>query len=263
MIVTQAGLLLAVALLVQEAQSVEESEYVQETAYVDEDGAFGWSCWVPVAIGRYKGRVSRAYHRKRRSVYTMQIELPQSDNRHPLIWAVDPSPGGSAKPRARLRARAEADAFRFGPASVGVDFKMDAEVVGSLWIRYWGDGAYAGTDLHFNPRQVRRWVGKGRQKVGIGATITPAVTAKLASARMWTAVLTDSTGRRLATEVFEVPSPKEAEASFRKARAAIDALEPHFSIDHRPRSDGGADCSDHNDPMTKTWLSGSGSSDPA
>lgn len=237
------AMLLAAVLLIQEAPSIDEWEPAQETAHVDEDGKFGWSCWVPVKIGPYAGKVSRAYYRKRKSVYTMQVELPGYGDRHPLIWTVDPGPQVPAP-------GTEANAFRFGPGSVGLELEMDAEVVGALWIQYWGDGVHAGTDLRFTPRQVRRWVGKGRQKVGIGANVSPAVIAKLASARRWTAVLTDSTGRRLATKVFEVPSPEEAEAVFRKARAAIDALEPRFGLDHSPRSEAGAHCSDFDDPQS-------------
>jgi hypothetical protein len=246
MIAGPAGLLLAAALLVQETDAVGPG------IHIDHQGEFGWRCSAPVAIGRYEGSVWRDYDRKRGgSVYTMQIELPESDNRHSLIWAVDPRPEGSEKLREWPNARREVEAFRFGPGYAQVDFKLDAEVAGALWIHYWGNGAYAGSDLRLSARQVRRFVGKGRRAVGIGANVSPAVIAKLASTRRWTAILVDSTGKRLDTEVFEVPIPEEAEMAFRKARAAIDSLESRFRIDHRPRSEGGGDCFDHPDPNSE------------
>jgi hypothetical protein len=250
MIAASASLLLAGALLLQDAQPVDDSEPPQETAHIDEDGAFGWGCWVPVAIGAYKGTVSRAYFRKRSSVYTMQIEL-RGSHRHSLIWAIDPRPGSSARLRAWPHSRREADAFRFGPGHVLVDLKPDSEVavVGGLWIQYWGDGVYAGADMWASQRKAPRRMGGPGQLAGIGALVSPVLIAKLTPARTWTAVLTDSTGRRLATDIFEVPPPQEAESTFRQARAAIDALEPRFRIDHSPLSEGGAHCSDNNDPI--------------
>jgi hypothetical protein len=244
--VSPAAFLLAAALLVQEAGPPEP------TAVINEGGAFGWRCWAPVTLGRFQGSVLRSFgSRLKHSPYVMQVELPDPDDRRTVRWTVDPRPAGppQGKKKKRRWARAQADAFRNGPDSVVVQFKWEhVPLTGPLWVQFWGDGAYGGAQILMNARDTRRYFRKGRGPTGAGTSPGADVIAKLASARRWTAVALDSSGKRLASETFEVPGPEEAEAAFREARRRIDSLEPRFAASHDPIEEGGAGCSDEEDP---------------
>lgn len=242
-----AALIALAALLAQQHGPDPESGPVEPTAMVDEDGAFGWRCWAPVAIGRHKGSVWRDYGKKlENSAYIMNVERPAPGNPRTIQWAVDPRPDppAGAKRRWPMAVR-EADAFRNGPSSVIIDFTWEPRALtGPLWVQFWGDGSYAGTQMMRKARDVRRYYGGERPAFTAGLTPSTALIARLASAQRWTAAAVDSTGRLLSSETFEMPTPDEAEAVFRKARARIDSLEPRFAIDHEPLDEGGAGCTD-------------------
>lgn len=251
MIAAQAGLLLAAALPVQQAQSVEEADPPQETAHVDHDGAFGWRCWAPVAVGGHRGKAWRDYHeRSKNAAYVMQMERPGDGDRYAMQWTVDPSPEGPPAKSRKSSARSLEDAFRNGPESIYVDFKWEGAVAGPLWVHYWGDGVYAGGEMLMSARSVRRWFGKSTVRTGTSATPGAAVKAKLAPARTWTALARDSAGRQLDSKTFDVPTAPEAEREFLRARARIDAVEPRFRTDHAPLDEGDVSCSDFEDPQS-------------
>ena len=105
-----------------------------------------------------------------------------------------------------------AEVRRNGPVTVLIDFKWEpVALVGPLWAQFWGDGAYAGTQMMMSARKMRRYYGKDRQASSIGTHPGTALIAKLASARTWTAVAVDSTG----VSVHET-GPKEWQARIAK-----------------------------------------------
>lgn len=242
---TASAFLLAAALFLQ-----EEEEPATPTLIINEGGDYGWGCSTGVAIGRFRGGVWRDYDRKRRrSPYVMQLRLADPDPRHTIGWTIDPELGAPDKEgRPTLSARGAA-AFGKGPRTVLVDFKWAPRpMVGPLRVWFWGDGVYAGSRTAMSARRVRRYYG-GEDGSSGSARADRSLVARLVSARTWTAVLTDGAGNRLASETFQMPTPREAEAAFRAGRARIDAVEPRFRADHDPLELDGVQCIDQLNPI--------------
>ncbi|HEX8469116.1 MAG TPA: hypothetical protein VF620_15060 [Allosphingosinicella sp.] len=241
---TAAAFLLAAALLVQETESEEPT--------ANHGGAYGWRCSAEVAIGRHRGSVWRDYdERLIPSPYIIQVQLPDPADRQTTSWMVDPRHEGPPPGQKRngVSGVREADAFRNGPGSVQFELKWEpVELAGPLWVHYWGDGRHAGTRMMASARHTRRDYARRHHGTAIGVHPDRDLIAKLASASRWTAVAVDSTGKLFASKTIEVPTPQQAEAAFREARARIDSLERRFAANHEPREEGGASCSDHEDP---------------
>ncbi|HEX6376677.1 MAG TPA: hypothetical protein VFZ91_13265 [Allosphingosinicella sp.] len=213
-------------------------------------GDWGWRCEAKVSLGAYQGSVWRDYAKwPDPSPYHMKVELADPEKRHTLRWAVDPRPEGRPprKRRSWPDPRPPADAFRSGPGFVAIDFRWDAPAVGPIWAHYWGDGAYAGAQRLMTASDATRRIGN-LPAFALSTTIARDLVPALASARTWTVVATDATGRQLSSETFEVPAWQEAEAEFRRARASLDAVEPRYRSGAGPQEGDEAACYEHEDP---------------
>ena len=219
-------------------------------------GEYGWICSAPMNVDGYRGGILRHYDSTtRHGPYLVQLHWRSGERRYRASWTIDPRPEGPppSPPRRRMRyfePRAERQAFEPGPESVGIDFGWYvAGVVGPVHARYWGDGVYVGEERLYTARQVRRRIDRDGMFSGFsGGLNNPALLRALAAARTWRVVVTDSVGKVLLSESFDVPRREAVAAEFRRARAALDSAEARFRIDHERLIGPDASCQDNEDP---------------
>jgi hypothetical protein len=222
---------------------------------VDHDGEYGWICSVGIEVEGYRGGILRHYPSGATAEpYRVDLEWRRGERRYGATWTIDPRPEGPPPQRAGRRRhfqpRAESEAFVLGPDYVHIDFGwLVPGVVGPVHAHYWGDGVSAGADLIYTARQVRRRTDRAGMLAGFsGGLSEPALLQALAPARLWSVVVSDSTGKVLLSDSFEVPRRELVAAEFRRARAILDDLEARFRVDHRPLREGSAACQDNEDP---------------
>jgi len=217
-------------------------------------GQYGWRCSVTFEMEHYRGGMWRDFGAgAENSPYMMQAWAADPNVHHEVYWTVDPRPEGPppTKKRRFLEGLKESEAFAAGPEYVHIDFGWYTEALGPIWAHYWGGGAYAGADLVMTARQVRKSTGKDGKASGLsGGLFNRRIMTALAATPDWTVTAVDAAGRTLFSESFRIPSRDAAEREFRRGRAAIDALEPKFRVDHRMLEEAGAVCVDHEDPAS-------------
>lgn len=211
-----------------------------QTAYKDE--ALGWRCATNFEVDGRRVNMWRDYFPSEEAgVYQLQM----ASGPHRTSWTINSRvQSNSPKKKLAFRAgRSEADVLAHGPDYVSIGFHWHNEVVGPVWTYYWGDGQYAGVKKLLSARQVKKST-KGDGKMGgISAGLSQGpIMQKLSSAKQWSVVAVDATGKQLYSETFSPPNLTNAKIEYRKARSEIEKLEEQFRKDPRPIRVGDTAC---------------------
>jgi hypothetical protein len=207
-----AALLLATAL----AQAGPASEETVEP----------FTCGVAIEMDGLSGGLLRHFYPNQPDdFYLIQLQDPRSPGSGPFaIWQIDNRPPARPRVYGYQVGRPEAVIFRQGPDSVSFGTIEYGEVRdGPIWVRMYGDGAYAGAFLVQTARQTRRQ--HRHRGYGVSVLVSqphqPAVVANLAGALEWRAVLVDPSGRELGSRSVRVPARARVEAEFVRAKAEL------------------------------------------
>ncbi|HYJ29148.1 MAG TPA: hypothetical protein VEW25_02255 [Allosphingosinicella sp.] len=184
------------------------------------------TCGVALEIDGLSGGLLRHFYPGQPDdFYLIQLQNPQVPGSGPFAtWQIDDRPPARPRVYGYQVGRPEAVVFRQGPDSVSFGMVEHGEVRdGPIWVRMYGDGAYAGTFLAQTARRTRRQHRLGARAVSVHVSQLhqSTVVANLAGALEWRAVLVDSSGRELGSKTVRVPGRAQVEAEFIRARAEL------------------------------------------
>ena len=212
---------------------------------------YGWRCVTKLEIDGYPVSMWRDYiEGESAGTYVLQT-LGTPKFPHTTYWSIYSTPEGPAAdaPLTHLKPRAEASILAEGPDYVHIDFPWHTEAVGPIWAHYWGDGEYAGAQMLFSAKAVRRMRDKEGKVGGLSGGLSNGTVMKaLAGKRDWTVAAMDVTGKLLFSDTFRPPMLGKSLDTYRRARADMDAMEQEFRTDHRTRTRGETFCADNGDP---------------
>lgn len=172
---------------------------------------------------------------------------------HGTTWTIDPRPDGPPvdAPPSWNRGRSEAKVLREGPDYVHISYPWHTEVVGPVYVYFWGDGTYIGAEQLFSARQVRRWTGKDGKMGGLSSGLSKGpIMQALYKTQDWTFKVTDATGKELTSGTFHPPDLARSIVEYRRVRAEIEKLEVEFRTDFQTKTLGTTRCAANDDPAS-------------
>jgi|GEM_PF-4434772 len=197
----------------------------------------GWLCNASFEAGGFHGALFRWISHDGHPDGRLWIQSATGPDNRMISWEMT-DPAGYPVDRSRGPTPLTPErAFAAGP-HVQITYGWVGARDGPIWAHYYGDGHYAGVELIESRLRARATL--GRDAAGrLGDIRDPAIRARLASARQWTIVVADGTGRETYRETLRLPLPAEVEAGYRRAKLAVDRMTANFR----------ADCAEDEEPV--------------
>lgn len=150
--------------------------------------------------------------------YVMQT-FGGSDGYSNITWTIAPEGHSLANARNLDRVLVE------GPDLVGIGFPWRTQVTGPVYAHFWGDGAYAGSQILYNARQVRQRTGQDGTMGGLqGGLGQGAVLQALAGSDTWSFAVIDQTGKELVRGQLRPPDLNRSVAEYHRVTNLMEEM---------------------------------------